>query len=96
MVRTANAALPRVSSTRICSQLDPGNSVAGLRAKVMNVEDCSTAKPMVRYRVYCVSFCCPDWPSFFSTSKRGITTVNNCTMMLAVMYGMMPSAKMDS
>ena len=39
---------------------------------------------------------CPDWPSFFSASRRGITTVSSCRMMLAVMYGMMPSAKMVS
>ncbi len=51
---------------------------------------------MVRYRVYCVSRAVPDWPSFFRSSNRGITTVSSCTMMLAVMYGMIPSAKIDS
>src|SRR5579875_1281571 len=52
--------------------------------------------PMVRYRVYWVSLFCPDWPSFFSCSKRGITTINSWMMMLAVMYGMIPRAKIDS
>jgi hypothetical protein len=42
--------------------------------------------------VYWVSFCWPDCPSFFSCSNRGITTTSSCTMMLAVMYGMIPSA----
>ena len=46
--------------------------------------------------MYWVSVDCPDCPSFFSCSNRGITTVSSCTMMLAVMYGMIPSAKMDS
>ena len=46
--------------------------------------------------MYCVSFAVPDWPSFFRASNRGITTVSSCTMMLAVMYGMIPSAKIDS
>ena len=46
--------------------------------------------------MYCVSFAVPDWPSFLRASNRGITTVSSCTMMLAVMYGMMPSAKIDS
>ena len=46
--------------------------------------------------MYCVSLAWPDWPSFFSCSKRGITTTSSCMMMLAVMYGMMPSAKTDS
>jgi hypothetical protein len=46
--------------------------------------------------VYCVSFAVPDWPSFLRASNRGMTTVRSCTMMLAVMYGMIPSAKTDS
>ena len=46
--------------------------------------------------MYCVSCAVPDWPSFLRASNRGITTVSSCTMMLAVMYGMMPSAKIDS
>ena len=46
--------------------------------------------------MYCVSLAVPDWPSFLRASNRGITTVSSCTMMLAVMYGMIPSAKTDS
>ena len=53
------------------------------------------ASPMVRYRVYWVIFAWPDWPSFFSVSSRGMTTVSSWRMMLAVMYGMMPSANTD-
>ena len=47
----------------------------------------------MKYRVYWVIFCWPLSPSFWSASSRGITTVISCRMMLAVMYGMMPSAK---
>ena len=43
-----------------------------------------------------VIFACPDCPSFFSSSKCGMTTVSSCTMIDAVMYGMMPMAKIDS
>ncbi len=43
--------------------------------------------------MYWVIFAVPAWPSFFRASRRGITTVSSCRMMLAVMYGMMPSAK---
>ena len=46
--------------------------------------------------MYCVIFVVPCWPSFFRASNRGMTTVSSCTMMLAVMYGMIPSAKIDS
>ena len=57
--------------------------------------DCSTPSPMVRYRVYWVILAVPAWPSFFSVSSRGMTTVSSWRMMLAVMYGMMPSANTD-
>ncbi len=46
--------------------------------------------------MYWVSLAVPAWPSFFSSSNFGMTTVSSCTMMLAVMYGMIPSAKIDS
>ena len=49
----------------------------------------------VRYRVYWVILAVPAWPSFFSASSRGMTTVSSCRMMLAVMYGMMPSANTE-
>src|SRR5580698_4325381 len=71
-----------------------GNSVP-LRASSMYPVDCRIARPMVRYLVYCVIFAWPDWPSFLSVSSRGMTTVRSWRMMLAVMYGMMPSANTD-
>ena len=46
--------------------------------------------------MYCVIFDCPAWPSFLRASNRGMTTVSSWMMMLAVMYGMIPSAKIDS
>ena len=46
--------------------------------------------------MYWVIFVWPDWPSFLRASSRGMTTVSSCRMMLAVMYGMMPSAKIAS
>ena len=42
--------------------------------------------------MYCVSLAWPDWPCSFSRSSRGMTTTSSWTMMLLVMYGMMPSA----
>ena len=74
--------------------VQPGKSVP-LRASSMYPVDCRIARPMVRYLVYCVIFAWPDWPSFLSVSSRGMTTVSSCRMMLAVMYGMMPSANTD-
>ncbi len=46
---------------------------------------CSSARPSVSIRVYCVIFAWPAWPSFFSASSRGITTTSSWRMMLAVM-----------
>ena len=46
--------------------------------------------------MYWVILAVPAWPSFLRASSRGITTVSSCRMMLAVMYGMIPSAKIDS
>ncbi len=46
--------------------------------------------------MYWVILVCPDCPSFFSASSRGMTTTSSCRMMLAVMYGMIPSAKIVS
>src|SRR6185312_964802 len=66
------------------------------RASAMMPVDCRMARPMVRYRVYWVILAWPDWPSWRSVSRRGITTASSWRMMLAVMYGMMPSAKTDS
>ena len=47
----------------------------------------------MKYRVYWVIFCWPASPSFWRRSRDGMTTVISCRMMLAVMYGMIPSAK---
>ena len=44
----------------------------------------------MRYRVHCVIFFCPVWPSFCHSSSFGITTPSNCMMIDAVMYGMIP------
>ena len=43
--------------------------------------------------MYCVIFCWPTSPSFLSFSSDGDTTVSSCRMIEAVMYGMIPSAK---
>ena len=95
MVRTMIRIVVRLVSGMMLLHESP-KSVWGLRAAVTSVEDCRTAKPMVRYRVYWVSFAVPDWPSCFRVSNRGMTTTSSWMMMLAVMYGMMPSANTDS
>ena len=46
--------------------------------------------------MYCVIFAWPAWPSLRRDSSRGMTTVSSWMMMLAVMYGMIPSANTDS
>src|SRR6202048_5352840 len=48
---------------------------------------------IVKYRVYCVILRRPSSPSFCNFSRYGNTTVINCKMMDAVIYGMMPRAK---
>src|SRR5580704_3068934 len=72
----------------------PLNRVPDLASSTYPV-DWSKARPTVRYLVYWVILDCPACPSCFSVSSRGITTVSSCRMMLAVMYGMMPSANTD-
>ena len=66
------------------------------RAVATRPVPCRTASATVRYRVYWVIFVVPAWPSFLRASRRGITTVSSWRMMLAVMYGMIPSAKIVS
>src|SRR5215471_21565857 len=56
--------------------------------------DCTTLSRIVPYRVYCVILRRPSSPSFDSFSRYGQTTVSSCRMMDALMYGMMPRAKM--
>ena len=46
--------------------------------------------------MYWVSLAVPAWPSLWSSSNLGITTRSSWMMMLAVMYGMIPSEKTDS
>ena len=43
--------------------------------------------------MYWVIFCWPTSPSLRSLSSVGTTTVSSCSMIEAVMYGMIPSAK---
>ena len=69
----------------ISSSLQPLKSWPGVRASDKMAVDCRIARPMVRYLVYCVILAWPDCPSFLSISRRGMTTVSNCKMMLAVM-----------
>ena len=47
--------------------------------------DCISASATVRYRVHCVIFFCPVWPSFCHSSSFGITTPSNCMMIDDVM-----------
>ena len=47
----------------------------------------------VPYRVYCVIFFRPSSPSLASFSKYGMTACSSWMMIDALMYGMMPSAK---
>src|ERR1700761_3798798 len=84
-----------ISGLELPDAPQPLNNVPD-RASSTYPVDWSRARPTVRYRVYWVILDCPDWPSFFSVSSRGITTVSSWRMMLAVMYGMMPSANTDS
>src|ERR1700761_7501620 len=83
-----------ISGLELPDAPQPLNNVPD-RASSTYPVDWSRARPTVRYRVYWVILDCPDWPSFFSVSSRGITTVSSWRMMLAVMYGMMPSANTD-
>src|ERR1019366_2637221 len=55
------------------------------RASATMPVDCRMARPTVRYLVYWVIFAWPDWPSWRSVSRRGMTTARSCRMMLAVM-----------
>ena len=83
-----------ISGLAVPAAPQPLNRVPDLASSTYPV-DWSTARPTVRYLVYWVILACPACPSCFSVSSRGITTVSSCRMMLAVMYGMMPSANTD-
>ena len=50
----------------------------------------------MKYLVNCASFRLPTSPCFAHSVNFGTTSIcNNCTMMDAVMYGMIPIAKME-
>ena len=55
------------------------------RASATNADACRMARPRVRYRVYWVILAWPDCPSLRNCSRRGMTTVSSCRMMLEVM-----------
>ena len=57
--------------------------------------DSMSARPMVTYLVYSVSFFLPS-SSFESSSSDGNATVRSWMMMEDVIYGVMDSAKIDS
>ena len=69
----------------------PGNAAPVLAACTYTTAY-TRPSPTETYLVYWVIFAWPAWPSFRSVSRRGITWVSICTMMLAVMYGRMPIA----
>ena len=69
-------AMRKTDASGMTDSVQPGKSVP-LRASSMYPVDCRIARPMVRYLVYCVIFAWPDWPSFFSVSSRGMTTVSS-------------------
>jgi hypothetical protein len=58
--------------------------------------DCIALITTVPYLVYFVIFFLPASPSFASFPIAGITTVNNWKIMEALIYGIMPRAKIVS
>ena len=58
------------------------------------LNDWTRARTTVPYRVYWVIFLRPSSPSLASFSKYGTTACRSWKMMEALMYGMMPRAKM--
>ena len=67
-----------------------------LRNRNTSPIDCANASATVRYRVYWVIRCWPTSPSLESRSSDGTATCRICRMIDAVMYGMIPSAKIAS
>src|SRR3990172_351377 len=53
-------------------------------------------RTIVPYRVYWVIFRRPSSPSFESFSSCGMTTVNSWRMIDALLYGMLPSVKIEN
>ena len=96
MVITMMSIVVRLSSTRSDPWVVVPWKICPVRASATMPVDCRIASPRVRYRVYWVILAVPAWPSFLRVSSRGMTTVSSCRMMLAVMYGMIPSAKIVS
>ena len=62
----------------------------------MKAVDCSNANTIVIYLVHWVITFLPDSPSSCSFWSLGMTTVNNCRIMLAVMYGIIPRANTEN
>src|ERR671917_605276 len=82
----------RYKSMTVASVRTPGNTLP-LRKNKTIASDWTAANTRVKYRVYCVIFCCPVSPSLASSCSLGIATVINCITIEAVMYGMIPKAK---
>ena len=58
--------------------------------------DSNKDKPTVRYRVKFVSFFRPSSPSLVHSSSEGNAMVNSWTIMEAVIYGVIESAKIEN
>ena len=67
-----------------------------LSSQIEIPNDCTSDSRTVPNRVYCVIFFRPASPSLLSFSRYGQTTVRSCRMIDAVMYGMIPRAKIVS
>ena len=50
---------------------------------------CTTASSTVKYLVYCAIFFLPSVPSLASRSSDGTAIVKSCSIMEAVIYGVM-------
>ena len=83
-------------SVRIVIRLKPipGFSTRPCLVKIAAMPiDCSAPRITVMYRVHCVIFRRPSSPSFWMRASGSYTTVSSWKMIEAVIYGMMPSAK---
>jgi len=91
-----NAAPAVKATTEIITDVYP-DSVKNpwLRNPITIARPSIKASTIERYLVYSLIFFLPSSPSFCNSSKRGIAMVRSCTIMDAVMYGVMFNAKMD-
>ena len=70
------------------------NAPSPIRSMPTDIQkDWNAAMNTVPYRVYSVIFFRPASPSLARAWRRGTTTVRSCRTMDAVMYGMIPRAK---